>query len=87
VTDERREPGQVVNLSNTEHLRNAFWMIMATMLVGGIFSVNQVWSQTAINTRDIDRHERSIAASVKDIGEIKQGIARIEQALKNDRRK
>ncbi len=85
MTEEQRAPGQVVNLSSAEHMRSAFWVIVASLMIGGIFSMNQVWSQTAVNTKDIARHEGNISVIVNTLDRIETKVDTLIGQIDNGR--
>lgn len=81
ITEERREPGQIVNLSEKEHNRQFIYNVVGMLLVAGIVALNYVWADTRQNSRDIQRHEISITEIQNDMRQVVQDVAVIRKIL------
>lgn len=60
MNENRREPGQVVSLTDGEHFKTYLGQILSALIVGGIVSTIIIYSQVNVNTKDISRHEQTI---------------------------
>lgn len=82
---ERRGRGQVVRLTDDEHVRQFLAQIFAGLFIAIVLGLGYTWSDTRQNSRDLERHEADISDMKRDVAQTAKDTAVIREILEGKR--